>query len=42
MSFVNFLFLKNIKTISPRPILFIIGENAHLRYFSEDASKKEK
>ncbi len=26
-----------IDTISPRPILFIIGENAHSRYFSEDA-----
>ena len=29
-----------INTISPRPILFIIGENAHSRYFSEDAYKK--
>lgn len=26
-----------IETISPRPILFVIGENAHSRYFSEDA-----
>jgi fermentation-respiration switch protein FrsA (DUF1100 family) len=26
-----------IKSISPRPILFIIGEHAHSRYFSEDA-----
>jgi uncharacterized protein len=29
MSFMNFPLLANIKTISPRPILFIIGENAH-------------
>ena len=28
-----------IQTISPRPILFIIGEHAHSRYFSEDAYK---
>jgi len=26
-----------IDTISPRPILFIMGENAHSRYFTEDA-----
>jgi hypothetical protein len=26
-----------ITTISPRPILFIMGENAHSRYFTEDA-----
>ncbi|HEY8804933.1 MAG TPA: alpha/beta hydrolase [Clostridium sp.] len=40
MSFMNFPLLANIKTISPRPILFIIGENAHSRYFSEDAFKE--
>lgn len=37
MSFMNFPLMNYIKTISPRPILFIIGENAHSRYFSEDA-----
>lgn len=37
MGFMNFSLLGRIKSISPRPILFIIGENAHSRYFSEDA-----
>ncbi len=39
MSFMNFPLMNYINTISPRPILFIIGENAHSRYFSEDAFK---
>jgi fermentation-respiration switch protein FrsA (DUF1100 family) len=29
--------LTYIKEISPRPVLIIAGENAHSRYFSEDA-----
>lgn len=37
MSFMNFPLMNYIKSISPRPILFIIGERAHSRYFSEDA-----
>lgn len=37
MSFMNFPLMNYINTISPRPVLFIIGENAHSRYFSEDA-----
>lgn len=39
MSFMNFSLLDHIKSISPRPILFIMGENAHSRYFTEDAYK---
>lgn len=39
MAFMNFPLMNYINTISPRPILFIIGEKAHSRYFSEDAYK---
>ena len=39
MSFMNFPLLTYIAEISPRPILLIAGENAHSRYFSEDANK---
>jgi uncharacterized protein len=37
MSFMNFPLLTHVKSISPRPILFVVGEQAHSRYFSEDA-----
>lgn len=40
MSWMNFSLLDHIQSISPRPILFIMGENAHSRYFTEDAYKK--
>lgn len=40
MSFMNFPLMNYIDNISPRPILFIIGENAHSRYFSEDAYER--
>lgn len=40
MAFMNFPLLNYIDTISPRPVLFIIGENAHSRYFTEDAYKR--
>ena len=40
MSFMNFPLLSKIDRISPRPVLFIIGERAHSRYFSEDAYKQ--
>lgn len=37
MSFINLPLLTHIKPISPRPILLVVGEYAHSRYFSEDA-----
>ena len=37
ISFMNMPLLTYIDEISPRPILLIAGENAHSRYFSEDA-----
>lgn len=39
MSFFEFPLMNNIKDISPRSIMFIAGENAHSRYYSEDAYK---
>jgi fermentation-respiration switch protein FrsA (DUF1100 family) len=42
MAFTNFPLLNFIGDISPRPILFIMGENAHSRYFTEDAYKAAK
>ena len=38
--FMSFYPFQDIETISPRPMLFIMGENAHSRYFSEDAYKR--
>lgn len=37
VSFWNFSLMTNIKEVSPRPILLVAGENAHSRYYSEDA-----
>jgi fermentation-respiration switch protein FrsA (DUF1100 family) len=39
LSFMNMPLLTYIKEIAPRPVLLIAGENAHSRYFSEDAFK---
>lgn len=39
MALMNFFPFAQIETISPRPVLFIAGENANSRYFSEDAYK---
>lgn len=36
LSFMNFPLLSYVKSISPRPILLIMGANAHSRFFSED------
>ncbi|AOE84777.1 hypothetical protein THL1_2229 [Pseudomonas sp. TCU-HL1] len=37
VKFMNFYPLSDIETISPRPMLFITGETAHSREFSEEA-----
>jgi len=39
LSFMNLPLLTYIDEISPRPILLIAGDQAHSRYFSEDAYK---
>lgn len=40
VKFNNFYPFNDIKTISPRPMLFITGDQAHSKEFSEDAYKK--
>lgn len=40
MAFNNFPLLNYVDTISPRPILFIMWEKAHSKYFTEDVYKK--
>ncbi|PAK41966.1 alpha/beta hydrolase [Priestia megaterium] len=37
LPFFNYQLLNHIATVSPRPILFVMGENAHSRFFSENA-----
>lgn len=38
--FVNFYPFNDIETISPRPLLFVAGDHAHSREFSEDAYRR--
>lgn len=38
--FMNFYPFNDIETISPRPMLFIAGDHAHSKEFSEDAYKR--
>lgn len=38
--FMNFYPFNDIETISPRPMLFITGDQAHSKEFSEDAFKR--
>jgi fermentation-respiration switch protein FrsA (DUF1100 family) len=38
--FMNFYPFNDIETISPRPLLFITGDQAHSREFSEDAYRR--
>jgi fermentation-respiration switch protein FrsA (DUF1100 family) len=40
VKFLNFYPFNDIETISPRPMLFIAGNNAHSREFSEDAYQR--
>ena len=40
VKFMNFYPFNDIETISPRPLLFIAGAQAHSREFSEDAYKR--
>lgn len=37
---INFYPFDHIETISPRPILFIVGENAQSKYFTDEAFSK--
>ncbi|MGE8321365.1 MAG: alpha/beta hydrolase [Comamonas sp.] len=40
VKFMNFYPVSDIETISPRPLLFIAGDQAHSREFSEDAYQR--
>ena len=40
VKFMNFYPFNDIETISPRPMLFITGDRAHSKEFSEDAYKR--
>lgn len=40
IKFMNFYPFNDIETISPRPMLFIAGDQAHSKEFTEDAYKR--
>ena len=40
VKFMNFYPFNDMETISPRPLLFITGDQAHSKEFSEDACKR--
>lgn len=40
VKFMNFYPFEDIETISPRPLLFVTGDRAHSKEFSEDAYKR--
>lgn len=40
VKFMNFYPFNDIETISPRPMLFITGDQAHSKEFSEDANRR--
>ncbi|MBR1867068.1 MAG: alpha/beta hydrolase [Clostridia bacterium] len=40
VSFFSFDLMKNIADISPRPVMLVAGENAHSRYYAEDAYRE--
>lgn len=40
MSFMNFKLLDYVDEISPRPILMVVGDRAHSRFFSENVYEK--
>lgn len=42
LAMLNFRLLDYIDEISPRPILFIVGDRAHSKFFSEEAYEKAK
>lgn len=42
LAFTNFRLLDFIDEISPRPILFVMGDRAHSRFFSEEAYAQAK
>lgn len=42
VALLNFPLMNYIETISPRPILCIVGENSHSRHFADDAFNRAK